>query len=63
LESDADDLRGQAEQPDAVRQQTDEPPGIAWFDTRVHRGALPQSRRKGEAHGGDECEYRCNLIH
>ena len=53
LQRHAETLRRQAEQPDAVRQQPDEPAGIAGSDTRIHRGALPQGRREGEREGGE----------
>ena len=63
LQRHAETLRRQTEQPHAVRQQPDEPAGITGSDTRIHRGALPQRRREGERHRGDECEDRGNRTH
>ena len=63
LEDDADDLRDEAEQPDAAAEQAHERPGPPGLDAERHGGPLPQRRREREGDRGHDGENCCYLVH
>src|SRR5262249_38754694 len=64
LQHDADDLRGETEQPQPPRQEHEQRSRMPEGDSgEAERRLLPEGRRERKAEGREESEHRCRSVH